>query len=163
MISSDNYDSYEILDRMLQCTETEYDPEKDEYVDVYDNALPLRDIRSGGGIRFPNIQGIISAFAAGEDVYVGRFGNTEVYLLADVGHEMYQESSYAVMSLITWTEIDPNEMDLGGSLFEVEARWNHESDPPSDEAARKVLRWLYERLQDEWNRAYDEACSVMGI
>lgn len=163
MISSDNCSAYEIYNHMLRSRE-EWDEAKDDYVTVYDNILPLTDIKNNSGVPFLPVQSIISALYAGEEILVATlFNETNVYLQGEIGHGTYEEAVYASITLSAWTEFDPDEMAAGGELFSVEARWDNECDPAPENEARKVLRWLYDCFQDEWNSAFSEACSVMGI
>lgn len=161
MITPENCSEYEIYNYTLKCTEG-WNEEADEEFAIYDNILPLSDMQAYGGVSFPNIQSIITSLCNGDEIFVGSFGNTEVYIQGDIGHEMYEEAVYASISLTAWTEV-PDDIAAGGELLSVDAKWERESDPASESDGRKVLRWLYECFQDEWNAIFPSACATMGI
>ena len=159
MIDENNCSKYEVVNDFNK-SEEYYDEHVEDCMVFHEFGDALADIEANGGIPFPNIQGIItSLFEASDSTYsvdIAEVGGTSVSLTPYVGHDMYDEEIVISLGIEVWSSPDAEGYPHGGEIFGVAATWEKQCNPAEDAEAKRMLRWLYECLQNEWYAAYDE-------
>lgn len=158
IITADNITG-ERVQSCLDVVHEEYREDIDSYVDVFEFAPQMRDIVNAGGLQLPSAQSIISqlcesASSGADDISLGVFGGTEVFLCPGCGYNDWEETYDADIDIAMYPVNDDDfEWTMGGIVFNVELDWGPIMYPYEDDE-RRAMRLCYERLVEEWNALY---------
>lgn len=166
MIDENSYSSYNV-ENNLDKKDEYWDDEFNDTVIFYEFDEAMRDIWAEGGIFFPNIQNIITDLyensSSGNPVDIAIAGETTISLVPSVCLQTYEEAVNIDLGLEIWSGPDADGYSHGGEALLIEMEWRQHYNPATESETRKILRWLYDQLQNEWHAAYDEWCERSGI